>query len=310
MAIAYSLEQVRSFIAVAEELHFGRAAERLNLTQPPLSRQIQRLEASVGVLLLERTNRRVVLTPAGQAFLAEARRLMSLADAAPQVARTVAAGSSGVLRLAFTATGAYSLLGTVLDRLAVALPDVTVQLREMVTREQLAALAADEIDVALGRPGAAPVEVASRRMHREGLVVALPEGHRLASRLRPLTPDELQGEAIVMHSPTDARYFYDIAVRMLPISRWRYSHTVSQIVTMVSLVGTGHGIALVPESAAMLGFRGVVYAPIETPDPYPVEMHAIWRADEKRPLIRRVLDAIDFEFTGQPSDARNASGDV
>ena len=262
------------------------------------------------MLLLERTNRRVVLTPAGQAFLAEARRLVALADAAPQVARTVAAGSSGVLRLAFTATGAYAVLGTVLDRLAAALPDVTVQLHEMVTREQLAALAADEIDVALGRPGAAPVEVASRRMHREGLVVALPEGHRLASRLRPLTPDELQGEAIVMHSPTDARYFYDIAVRMLPISRWRYSHTVSQIVTMVSLVGAGHGIALVPESAATLGFRGVVYAPIETPEPYPVEMHAIWRADESRPLIRRVLQAIDFELTGQPSDARRAFDDA
>lgn len=310
MAITYSLEQVRSFIAVAEELHFGRAAERLNLTQPPLSRQIQRLESSVGVLLLERNNRRVLLTPAGAAFLAEARRLVALADAAPDVARTVAAGSSGVLRLAFTAAGAYALLGGVLDRLNKALPDVTVHLHEMVTREQLAALAADEIDLALGRPGAAPVEFSSRRMHREGLVVALPQGHRLASRLRPLTSDELEGEAIIMHSPTDAKYFYDIAVRMLPITRWRYSHSVSQIVTMISLVAAGRGVALVPESAAMLGFQGVVYAPIQTLEPYPVEMHAIWRADESRPLLARVLDAIDFEFTGGRVDALHASDDA
>jgi DNA-binding transcriptional LysR family regulator len=280
------------------------------MTQPPLSRQIQRLEASIGVRLLERNNRRVELTPAGRAFLAEARRLVALADAAPQVARTVAAGSTGVLRLGVTASGAYGLLGVVLTRLAESLPDVTVQLHEMVTREQLAALAADEIDVALGRPGSGPFDFASRLIHREGLVVALPAGHRLARLRRPLTPDELEGESLIMHSPTDAQYFYDLVVRMLPISRWHYSHTVTQVITMVSLVASGRGIALVPESAVMLGLRGVVFAPVTTPDPYPVQMHVIWRTDEQRPLVTRSLEALDFRLSGQIVDAGRASDDA
>lgn len=309
-AIIHSLEQIRSFIAVAEELHFGRAAERLNMTQPPLSRQIQRLEASIDVRLFERNNRRVELTPAGHAFLAEARRLVALADSAPEVARTVAAGSSGVLRLGVTATGSYALLGIVLTRLAEALPDVTVQLHELVTREQLAALAADEIDLSLGRPGAAPLEFASRLIHRESFVVALPTGHRLARHRRPLTPDELEGESLIMHSPTDAQYFYDLVVRMLPISRWRYSHTVTQIVTMVSLVAAGRGIAIVPESAMMLGLPGVTYVPVAISDPYPVEMHAIWRADEARQLVARSLEALDFVMSGHPFDAVRVSDDV
>lgn len=307
------MEQIRSFIAVAEELHFGRAAERLSMTQPPLSRQIQRLEANIGVRLLERNNRRVELTPAGRAFLAEARRLVALAEAAPEVARTVAAGSAGVLRLGVTASGAYGLLGIVLARLAERLPDVTVQLHEMVTREQLAALAADEIDIALGRPGSGPFDFASRLIHREGIVVALPAGHRLARMRRPLTPDELEGEPLIMHSPTDAQYFYDLVVRMLPISRWYYTHTVTQIITMISLVASGRGIALVPESAVALGLRGVVFAPVVTPDPYPVELHTIWRAREDRPLVMRSLDAIDFQLQGtipHLDDAVRASDDA
>src|SRR5215218_562060 len=97
--MAFTLEQLRGFVAVAEELHFGRAAGRLQMTQPPLSRQVQKLERQVGAQLLERDNRRVTLTPAGEVFLAEARRLLSLADSAPELARRVSSGSSGVLRI-------------------------------------------------------------------------------------------------------------------------------------------------------------------------------------------------------------------
>src|SRR6185312_15315780 len=122
----FTLDQARSFIAVAEELHFGRAADRLSMTQPPLSRQIQKLERAIGVELLERTNRKVVLTAAGEAFLREARKLVVSADRAPLTARNIAAGRSGVLRIGFTAASGFSLLGPLLAQIAEVIPDVDV----------------------------------------------------------------------------------------------------------------------------------------------------------------------------------------
>src|SRR5688572_17305868 len=113
--MSFTLEQLRGFVAVADELHFGRAAARLQMTQPPLSRQIQKLEQFVGTQLLERNNRGVALTTAGSAFLTEARRLLAAAEAAPDLARRVAAGSAGVVRIGFTAGSTFGILGTVLN---------------------------------------------------------------------------------------------------------------------------------------------------------------------------------------------------
>ncbi|HYH72674.1 MAG TPA: LysR family transcriptional regulator, partial [Nocardioides sp.] len=150
--MAFTLEQLRGFVAVADELHFGRAATRLKMTQPPLSRQIQKLERVVGAQLLERDNRRVALTAAGEVFLTEARRLLSLADSAPEVARRVSSGSHGVVRIGFTAASTYGTLGRLLNEVGRVLPDLDLDLQEMVTREQVAALLNEEIDLGLARP--------------------------------------------------------------------------------------------------------------------------------------------------------------
>ena len=287
--MSYTLDQARALVAVAEELHFGRAAERLQMTQPPLSRQIQRLEAAVGVPLLTRSNRRVELTDAGRAFLDEARRIIAIADGAPQIARTIAAGLSGVVRIGFTASSAFTLLGPVLARISESLPDVTIELREMVTKHQLEALTQNTIDVAVGRPPFDPAIFASTRIHRERLLAALPLGHLLARRTSPIGVEDLVHEDIIMHSPVEARYFSDIATRMMPITRWKQRYTVSQVSTMVALVAAGCGVALVPESAAALGVSGVTYAPVVTSEPRPIELHAVWRADDTRPLTRRIV---------------------
>ncbi|GAA1132204.1 LysR family transcriptional regulator [Citricoccus alkalitolerans] len=286
------MDQVRAFIAVAEELHFGRAADRLRMTQPPLSRQIQRLEATIGVRLFERNNRRVDLTEAGKAFLVESRRLLGVATAAPEVARLVAAGSVGVLRIGFTAASAFGLMGAVLNRLSDVMPDVSVELREMVTRDQLTALDNREIDIAIARPVVDPEIYRSRLLTSEALVAAIPAEHPLTRRTRPLSADDLTNEDLIMHSPLDATYFYDMVVRLLPVSRWKYTHTVSQIVTMVGLVAAGRGIAIVPASASQLGFGAVRFAPLMTPEPQPVELHAIWRQDDRRPLVHRTLQEL------------------
>ncbi|MEV5555392.1 LysR substrate-binding domain-containing protein [Nonomuraea wenchangensis] len=147
-----TLDQIRAFVAVAEELHFGRAAERLRMTQPPLSRHIQKLERAIGVTLLERDNRRVILTEAGRGFLEDARHMLSLVETAGDRARRIAAGASGTLRLGFTAVSAISVLGGLLRLLAERLPEVDVILHEQVTARQIDGILRGELDLGLARP--------------------------------------------------------------------------------------------------------------------------------------------------------------
>jgi DNA-binding transcriptional LysR family regulator len=291
--MSFTLEQLRGFVAVAEELHFGRAAARLKMTQPPLSRQIQKLERAVGAQLLERDNRRVALTAAGQVFLSEARRLLALADAAPDQARRVAAGSSGVVRIGFTAASTYGILGRLLNELARELPDVSVDLAEMVTREQVVGLANEEIDLGLARPPFDRETFGSRLLHRESLLVAAPMGHPLLALGRDATAADLAGEPVVMHSPTRARYFYDLVAGAVPIAHQNTVHTVSQVLTMLWLVAAGRGIAFVPASAARLPIEGVGFVRLATPVPEPVELHLLWARDSPNPALWRVLQVLE-----------------
>ena len=291
--MAFTLEQLRGFLAVAEELHFGRAAARLKMTQPPLSRQIQKLERVVGAQLLERDNRRVTLTAAGEVFLGEARRLLSLADTAPELARRVSTGSHGVVRIGFTAASTYGTLGRVLDEVERALPDIGLDLHEMVTREQVAAILNEEIDLGLARPPFDADTFGSRLLHREALLVAAPSGHRLLGLGRDAVAADLAAEPVVMHSPTQARYFYDLVVSMVPTASQNAVHTVSQVLTMLWLVAAGRGIAFVPASAARLPIEGVGFVTLETPVPEPVELHLLWMRESRNPALRRVLELLE-----------------
>lgn len=303
--IMLSLDQVRCFVAVAEELHFGRAAERLRMTQPPLSRAVQKLERSVGALLLDRDNRGVRLTAAGEVFLVEARRLLDLADAAPVQARRVADGSRGTLRVGFTAASAYKVLGDLLDRLSTGLPDLDLELVELVTREQVAALAGGELDLGLARPPFDRTAFASRLLRRERVLVALPPGHPLAAPTEdaapaarrapdgpPLEPELLADERLVLYSPTQARYFYDLVVGLAPVRHENVVHTVSQVHSMLLLVQAGRGVALVPESALALGLEGVTYRVLRTRRPEPVELHLLWSRDATNPALPRALEVL------------------
>jgi DNA-binding transcriptional LysR family regulator len=290
--MAFTLEQLRGFVAVADELHFGRAAERLKMTQPPLSRQIQKLERVVGAQLLERDNRRVALTAAGEVFLAEARRLLSLADTAPELARRVSSGSHGVVRIGFTAASTYGTLGRLLDEVDRALPDIHIDLDEMVTREQVAALLNEEVDLGLARPPFDAQTFGSRLLLKEALLVAVPTGHRLLGLGRDVVAADLATEPVVMHSPTRARYFYDLVVSMVPAASQNAVHTVSQILTMLWLVAAGRGIAFVPASAARLPIEGVHFVRLETAVPEPVELHLLWLRESRNPALRQVLELL------------------
>src|SRR6478736_3086991 len=159
----FDLNQLRCFVTVAEELHFGRAAARLNMTQPPLSRQIQVLEHIIDAPLLERTSRSVRLTPAGRSFL--------------HVARRIALGKTGSLKIGYTAAAAYGFLPDLIAACRARLPEVDFSLKEMVSGDQIEALGSGQIDAGLLRPPVARPEFATRRVLAEPLLAAIPKKH-------------------------------------------------------------------------------------------------------------------------------------
>jgi DNA-binding transcriptional LysR family regulator len=287
-----SLEQVRGFVVVAEELHFGRAAERLRMTQPPLSRQIQKLERTIGVQLFERGNRSVRLTPAGEAFLAEARRLLAFADRAPDSARRIASGFAGRLAIGFTATVALRVLGPLLREVDETLPGVDVVLSEQVSVGQLSGLQDSRLDLGLIRLPPPADLYASRLVHRERLLAAVPAGGRFGDDDGPVRVEEFDGQDMIMYSRTDAKYFNDLVTTVLANVSPRSTQRVTQVHSMASLVAAGRGAAIVPESANAFHIEGVVLRPIEGWDREVVELRAVWRRDAENPVLMRALDEI------------------
>ena len=288
----FELSQLRCFVAVAEELHFGRAALRLNMTQPPLSRQIQLLEHAIEVKLFDRTSRSVVLTQAGTTFLPEARRLLRLSEAAALSAKRAATGQAGTVTIGFTAVSGYDFLPRLIDRFRKAAPDIDLILREMVSAEQIEALAAGRIDLGLIRPPFSRIELHSRCVVREPLLLAAPAGHPLA-RAASVTLADLDRQPLVTYSPYEARYFYDLLATLFTKAGIapQYVQHISQIHSILGLVKAGLGVALVPQAAANLRFRGVVLRPIKV-SPRIVELHLAWRRSNANPALPVLIENI------------------
>jgi len=282
----FELSQLRCFVAVAEELHFGRAAARLNMTQPPLSRQIQILERVLDVVLLERSNRTVKLTPAGQSFLAEARRLLKLAESAALLAKRVANGKAGSINIGFTATSAYSYVPRLVAACRRELPDVEVALKEMVSGDQLKRLDSGEIDIGLLRPPIPRRGLSAFRVMAEPLIAAVPAGHALARGESVALPD-LAGEPFIMYAPYEARYFHDLLVELFSRAGLvpNYVQHLAQIHSMLAMVHSGVGVALVPETAVNLHFSGVALRPLDLPRHRPAELFFVSRDDNDNPLV-------------------------
>jgi DNA-binding transcriptional LysR family regulator len=287
----FSLARLSCFIAVAEELHFGRAAERLHMTQPPLSRQIQQLEAELGVQLIDRTTRSVTLTPAGVAFLPDARRILQLAESASLTVKRVPAGDLGTVVVGFTAASAHVVLPLLFDAAREKLPDVKLDLREMVTSVQLEALMTGELDLGMARPPVRRPGLVSRPLLHEQLIAALPVAHPLAELGRQLTLNDLDGQDVIMYSPVQARYFNELLISTFTIAGAtpRYVQYATQVHTMLVLVRSGIGIALVPASAATLHPEGVAFRSIGAFRERPVELDAVWRGDSTNPALLRLL---------------------
>ncbi|HVT67089.1 MAG TPA: LysR substrate-binding domain-containing protein [Trebonia sp.] len=286
----FTLAQLSSFVAVAEELHFGRAAVRLHMTQPPLSRQIALLEHEVGVALLDRTSRSVRLTPAGRLFLTEARRILRLAEQTSLAVRRIPTGDGGTLVMGFTAVSVHGYVQSVLKRVGEQLPHLDLVLRELVTADQLEGIGAGDIDLGFVRPPVTRAGIASRVVHSERLFLAAPDGDPLAADTLPDIA-ALDGRPLVMYSPVESRYFYELMMGLVAQARIRprYAQYVSQVHTMLALVQAGTGLAVVPESARAMHPDGVVFAELAPGQSPAVELAAAWRETSDNPALRAVL---------------------
>ncbi len=282
----FELSQLRCFVAVAEEMHFGRAAQRLNMTQPPLSRQIQLLEHILEVQLFERSSRSVRLTRAGAGFLPEARRLLRLADAAALAARRTALGEAGSLALGFTAASGYDFLPRLITAFRAEAPGVDLVLKEMVSADQVEALIAGRIDAGLVRPPFSRREFQSLCVVREEMMLALPSAHPLAEAAAVAISD-LDRQPVIAYSPYEARYFYDLLAGIFATAGVTPVHVqhISQIHSILGLVRAGLGLALVPRAAANLRFKGVVLRGFAPALAHRAELHLAWRRDNSNPAI-------------------------
>lgn len=279
------LHQLRCFVMVAEELHFGRAAKRLFMTQPPLSRQIQMLERSLGVTLFERSNRNVQLTVAGQHFLRDARHVLAYTEQAGTAARRMARGEAGHLLMGFTAVSGYHLIPGLLEHAARLLPDVDFELHEMVSGAQSEALVAGMLDVGFVRRAAPHLGFDSQLICSEPLLVVMSNGHPLAQRAMIAVAD-LDQQPFVMYAPDQGQYFYDCIVGLFAMAGVspRYLHYLGQTHSILGLVRAGLGLAIVPAAACDLYMGHLQFRPLEGAQPR-AELYMVSRSENDNPAL-------------------------
>jgi DNA-binding transcriptional LysR family regulator len=292
----FELRQLRYFVAVAEELHFGRASVRLHMTQPPLSQTIQSLEAALGTPLFARTNRSVALTPAGAALLPEARRILLQAAALPDLVQRAAAGETGRLSLAFVSTADYSVLPAFLREFREAYPHVQIDLREATSDVQLEDLIQGTIDAGLLIPplsDKAKADLDYATVLSEPLIVAAPQGLKALRGRHPVPLTSLADLPLIIFPRRIAPALHDAILACFHEAGLtpRIAQEAIQMQTIVGLVSAGMGIALVPQSVSNLKRPGVEYKSLAGKAPV-VETGLAWRRDNRSPVLRAFLELL------------------
>lgn len=293
MSPPLDLRQLRYFVAVAEELHFSRAARRLHMSQPPLSQQIHRLETELGVLLLQRTKRRVVLTEAGRVLLAEGKRILREVDQAVEAAQRTSRGEAGHLAIGFVSSAPYEMLPATLGAFRRQYPRVQLSITELNSTVQVDALLDSRIDVGLVRtPLDHGLGVVLETVAREHLVVALPRDHPLAQHTR-VRLAELADSPMVTTPRSESVAFYDAIISACHLSGFSPDIVAeaSQASGMVALVAAGSGAAILPASTARIQLPDVVYRPIAPPI-FHLDLAVAVRAGERAPLVQRFLETV------------------
>ncbi|MCO2763336.1 LysR family transcriptional regulator [Pseudomonas aeruginosa] len=292
------LRHLRYFIAVAEELHFGRAAERLGISQPPLSQQIQALEEEIGARLFERTNRRVELTDAGRLFLDESRQVLAQVDKAVLLARRAHLGELGELKIGFTSSAPFtSTIPSSIHAFRKAYPDVHLDLQEMSSRQVLKALFEESLQVGVIRPLALPDAVHWMELFREPLVAVLRADHPLAAGSEDgLAIAALAEEPFVFFPRSYGTGLYDQVIALTRQAGFspRIAQEASEAMTIIGLVSAGLGVSILPASFRRTRVDGVVYRTLSDPE----ATTAVWlvrRQNEGSPLALSFIDLVTRE---------------
>ncbi|WP_248795957.1 LysR family transcriptional regulator [Pseudomonas sp. MWU13-2105] len=289
------LRHLRYFIAVAEELHFGRAAEVLGISQPPLSQQIQALEQELGARLFDRTNRRVELSEAGRLFLQEARLVLAQVDKAADVARRAQLGELGELKIGFTSSAPFnSTIPQAIFAFRQAFPAVHLNLREMSSKTVADGLMDESIEVGLMRPLALPEALSVVELMHEPLVAVLSAKHPLAGGSEEgMYLSELALEPFVFFPRS---YGSGLYAQLLTLARQagfspHFAQEAGEAMTIIGLVAAGLGVSVLPASYQRIRIDGVVYRPLLDPD----AVSAVWlvqRKDQKSPMAKAFIELL------------------
>jgi DNA-binding transcriptional LysR family regulator len=291
-----SLRALRSFVVLAEELHFGAAAERLHMTQPPLSQQIRQLEAALATELFSRTTRSVQLTVAGKVLLERARRLLADCDAMADEVKRAARGEVGRLVLGFPYTAAYRLLPRAIALYKQRYPDVELDLRDKLSNDLLADLRSRRLDVALVRANAAMLgnDLECTLAAREEMVLAVPRSHALA-QLEVVPIARLEGVPFIGFAGQGSRYFRESLENIFAAGRIRPHITQESVLpTVLALVEAGLGVALVPASVTRMHSDELVYRPISGVGEAGIAaLHCVRRKDEASPVVLNFFATVE-----------------
>jgi DNA-binding transcriptional LysR family regulator len=285
------LRKLRYFSVLAEEKHFGRAARRLSLSQPPLSLAIRQLEREIGARLFERNSRNVSLTAAGVALQREATLLLRRVDETRGLVKAIAEGQRGQLRLAFGGSMLYRGLPRIVERFRAAAPSTELRLRELNSAEQVEALHRDEIDLGFIHGRATPAGLEGFRYHSEPFVACVPDGHPCA-KAKTLQLARLRDEDFVLFAQAASPDYYQsiIATCLSAGFTPRVRHEVRHWTSVVSFVANGMGVALVPRSLRTSHIKGVAFVPIRQPGVVS-ETWCVWKADNQGAALNRLIDA-------------------
>lgn len=289
------LRHLRALVAVAEELHFGHAAKRLNLSQPPVSLAIKELEDELGVRLFERSSRRIEITPAGEEALRDARVVLARTESLREHARNASRGSGGSLAIGFISTAAYTFLPSVLRRFYGEFPDVKISLHESSSDRIIADVEAGSLDIGcMFFPPNLPPSLSYQATNHEPLVVALPENHPM-TKLKRVPLKRLAGEQFLAFERHIGPVMFDTVIAAC--MRNGFSPKIfpaRQMHTVVSLVSGGMGVALVPSCVQVMRREGVVYRPL-LGENTTVEYGVAWRTDDSSSVVREFLKYLPKE---------------
>jgi len=283
--LGVDVRRLRYFLAVAEELHFGRAAERLHIAQPALSRQIASLEAAIGALLFDRTRSNIHLTVAGEALLPRARDILARVADAARVAKRASEGAIGVIQVGFVGSATFSILPGILNAFRTGHREVELVLHAMNTAELRAALIDRSIDVAFARPGIQDPEIVNDVLFKEPLIVALPENDPLTTQNHVALGD-LSARPFILYPRHPRPSFADTILQICRDEGFSpdIAQETMEIQTALSLVSVGAGVSLVPESASEVQLHGVAYRPILGDAPQ-TQLSLAYRRDNRAPVV-------------------------